>query len=512
MNSPFKNIKFIFLAVILLPTLIFSIYEIGTFRENEKVIESIYGNQLDAILYSVNQYSEDVISGWANEFEDITHEIGIDALTDFLDQSPDVKFAYQINSDNEILFEYTSNNENYKTPTLKLLQDHKKESKLLLSYLEQGYRKLEPYKFENSDLQALLFAINVDNDIRLAIIGFDAKTFIQNTLDPKIQEITQDKFYIGAFYQNPENIIYNSDKSYQPEQFKYEKAFWLLSDYHLAIELKDQTINELVKSRSRKNLFLILIIDFVLLFGALLIYRNIKKQMELSKIKSDFISNVSHEIRTPLALISMYIETLDLGRVKTEEKKKEYYGIINQETQRLSNMVNNILNFSKIENDKREYHFGQTNINSIIKDVVNTYNYQLEKNNFDLILKLDTSVPEILADNDAITEALINLIDNAIKYSNGNRSVEIITGAQKEQVFIEVIDKGIGIAENELKRIFEKFYRVTEKNLAHKAKGSGLGLAIVQHVMTAHDGSISVKSELDKGSTFRLTFPLKQKL
>jgi two-component system phosphate regulon sensor histidine kinase PhoR len=249
--------------------------------------------------------------------------------------------------------------------------------------------------------------------------------------------------------------------------------------------------------------------DIILLLGAWLIFRNIKKQVELSQLKSDFVSNVSHEIRTPLALISMYIETLEMGRVTNDEKIREYYSVIFNETTRLSGMVNRILSFSQIENNKRKYTFGETNINDIVENASTTFRFTLNNKGFSYTSELDSSLPGILADREAITDALMNLIDNAIKYSAENKVLLIRTGMDNPYVFIEVEDHGIGISEKNQRFIFDKFFRVTEKNLANRVKGSGLGLAIVKHIMDAHKGKIIVKSTPGSGSVFRLLFPVK---
>jgi two-component system phosphate regulon sensor histidine kinase PhoR len=256
-------------------------------------------------------------------------------------------------------------------------------------------------------------------------------------------------------------------------------------------------------------LLLIGIVDLILLLGIGIIYFNMKKQMELSQLKTDFISNVSHEIRTPLALISMYIETLELGRVPSKEKIQEYYQIILQETQRLSGIVNKILSFSQIENKKRTYSYALADINEIVCRVAETYRLSLEKKGFTYTVECASELPKVSIDGEAVADAVVNLIDNAAKYSNDEKDIFIKTGCNKEWIYIEVTDKGLGISENEQKHIFDKFYRVTEKNLALKAKGSGLGLAIVKHIMDSHNGKIAVRSQKEKGSTFSLMFPLK---
>jgi len=513
MDSPYKKIRLIFLLIIALPTVIFSIYEIGSYRENEEVIETIYNNQLDAILYSVNQYSNDVISGWRAKMDAICNASEAkseDVLNTIKNELHGVHtlFQYDLNITPLLSKEVDKNDFELQNKVTKLLKDSSKVLSKLERYIKDGYPKVEPFDLNDSTTQLLVFLIKTKDKTIVNALVLNPLQFIEDILDPKIQEITQDEFYIGVFLDNKTNIVYNSDKKVGSVEYTYSRPFWLFSNYYLGIELKDQTINQLVKSRSIKNIYIIAIIDLVLLFGAWLIYRNLKKQMELAQLKSDFISNVSHEIRTPLALISMYIETLDLNRVKTEEKKKEYYSIIYNETQRLSSLVNKILNFSQIDNNKRKYSFTQTNVNSVINAVVNTFKFHLEDKNFELNLDLADEIPQISADSEALADAIVNLVDNAIKYSGDQKFIEIKTGQEKDKVFIEIRDNGIGISENDQKKIFEKFYRVVEKNLAYKAKGSGLGLSIVKHVIDKHDAKISVKSKVDNGTSFRLVFPV----
>ena len=249
--------------------------------------------------------------------------------------------------------------------------------------------------------------------------------------------------------------------------------------------------------------------DIILLLGAWLIFRNVTKQIELSQLKSDFVSSVSHEIRTPLALITMYIETLEMGRVKDTKNVKEYYSIILNETTRLSGIVNRILSFSQIESNKRKYCFSETDINEIVENAALSFRYSIENKGFGYSFKPDKNIPLISVDREALADAFVNLIDNAIKYSTEIKDIEVRTGKSDKYVYVEVEDHGIGISEKNQKYIFDKFFRVTEMNLANRVKGSGLGLAIVKHIMDAHEGKICVISSPGAGSTFRLSFPVK---
>jgi two-component system phosphate regulon sensor histidine kinase PhoR len=198
-----------------------------------------------------------------------------------------------------------------------------------------------------------------------------------------------------------------------------------------------------------------------------------------------------------------------MGRIKSADKIREYYGVILNETTRLSGMVNRILSFSQIESNKRKYVFSETNMNEVVENAAITFRYTLENKGFNYIFEPDKSLPTIQADREAMADALVNLIDKAITYSADYKEISVRTGVNDKYVYVEVEDHGIGISDKNQKFIFDKFYRVTEKNLANSVKGSGLGLAIVRHIMDAHKGDIYVKSSPGEGSLFRLLFPAK---
>jgi two-component system, OmpR family, phosphate regulon sensor histidine kinase PhoR len=357
-KKPMRKAIIIFLLVIILPTVLFLIYQVDTLKENESVIESIYNNQLDAILFSINQYSEDAVSSWANKLNKIFNEqdqTGNENINSIISELPSVTLLVRFSEKGDIITQVPASRDfiplvgNIATT----LEKNDTTIRRLQSYLKGGYRKIQSYELDSNGLQLLVFLDESKTGVIINSLVIDPRQFVNKVLDPKIQEIAQDKFYITAFYKTENNIIYNSNKKNQIKQPKHFKPFWLLSDYYVGIELKDRTINDVARERSLRNIYLIVFIDLILMAGAWLIYRNIKRQIELSRLKSDFVSNVSHEIRTPLALISMYIETLEMGRIKSEEKVKEYYSVIFHEAQRLSGIVNKILNFSQIENGKR---------------------------------------------------------------------------------------------------------------------------------------------------------------
>ncbi len=203
----------------------------------------------------------------------------------------------------------------------------------------------------------------------------------------------------------------------------------------------------------------------------------------------------------------MYLETLEMGRITNEEKKQEYYTTILQETERLTRLINKILDFSKMESGKKRYQFQAVNLNDIIREVLETYQTRLRAEGCIPSLLLEDPLPTLMGDKEALMEALINILDNAMKYSNTEKYLRIATGKKERTVFIEMEDRGIGIAPEHHKKIFENFYRVSGA-LVHNVKGSGLGLALVNHIVEAHNGTIHLTSAIGKGSTFHLEFPI----
>jgi two-component system phosphate regulon sensor histidine kinase PhoR len=504
-----KNSSLLLFALIfLLPIIVFSVYEIGTLRDNEAVIESIYNNQLDAILYSINQYSDDVLSDWADNLSGIPAG-NKTALVNEVQKLPSLYAFTRYNSDLEPIFIYPDSDtiSIVAGETSRLLAQQDSILKKLETYLRGNYRKITPLGSDNTTFQQVIYALEDGDMTYYDVFLLKPQNFIAEVLDPKIQEIARNKFYIGALNNSNGQIVYNSDKQYRGIESQFTRALWFLPGYDLSIELKDTTIGTLIRDRSTKDLMVILIVDLVLITGLIFVYRNVRRETKLSRLKTDFVSNVSHEIRTPLALISMYIESLEMGRVKNKEKTHEYYRIILQETHRLSAIINKILNFSQIENDKRRYTLAPGNINDVVAGAYGTFKFNLEQKEFDFQILTDSELPEISMDREAVTDALVNLIDNASKYSDGNKSITVSTGQKANWVYVEVADKGIGISPEDQQFIFDKFFRVTEKNLALKARGSGLGLTIVKHIMDAHNGKIEVESAKNAGSVFRLLFP-----
>lgn len=275
----------------------------------------------------------------------------------------------------------------------------------------------------------------------------------------------------------------------------------------MAIKFKGTTIEALSRQFLRTSFLIIAGLSLFLGFGVWLTYRNVNREMALARLKSDFVANVSHELRTPLALIRLYAETLEMGRLTNPEKPKEYYRIIREESERLSALINNILDFSRIEAGKKEYDFHETNLADLVRSTLEAYRYQIEQNGFEFEERIADDVPPVRVDREAIARSLLNLVNNAVKYSSDNKFLGVNLYRANGAVKIEVIDHGIGIPAGEQGKIFEKFYRAGDP-LVHNTKGSGLGLSLVRHIVQAHGGEVFVESAPGKGSKFTIALPI----
>jgi len=275
----------------------------------------------------------------------------------------------------------------------------------------------------------------------------------------------------------------------------------------LGIKYQGTSVEALAQSWVRHSLMILGFLSLLMIGGLVLTKRVVSKEMAVARLKSDFVSNVSHELRTPLALIRLYAETLELGRITTPEKKQQYYRIIRKESERLTALINNILDFSRIEAGHKEYEFRDTDIADLVHNTLDSYRYQIEQQGFEFEESIDTSLPAVRVDREAIARALVNMVNNALKYSTDEKFLRVKLYRDNGAVKLEVADHGIGISRRDQSKIFEKFYRAGDP-LVHNTKGSGLGLSLVRHITEAHGGEIAVESAPGSGSKFILSLPL----
>jgi two-component system phosphate regulon sensor histidine kinase PhoR len=244
-----------------------------------------------------------------------------------------------------------------------------------------------------------------------------------------------------------------------------------------------------------------------MVLGVALVARDLSRERRLSQLRTDFVANVTHELKTPLTSIRMFAETLQQGRTRSEAERQESLDVIVGETQRLSRLINTVLDFSKIERGQKQYRMAEVDVSEVVHSALNTLKYSLEERGFTLDAEIEPGV-HLRGDADALEQAVLNLVDNAVKYSRHTRWVRIGLSSQDQLVFLRVSDRGIGVPEGEQRRIFEKFYRsraVTEGDVG----GAGLGLTVVQHIVSAHEGRIEVESKVGEGSCFTIVLPIR---
>ncbi|MHB9013751.1 MAG: ATP-binding protein, partial [Ignavibacteriaceae bacterium] len=384
--------------------------------------------------------------------------------------------------------EFPPKNRSLNGPKLQHLQLHNKNSVTQIGYfiIPKSIQKTGP----------LVFGFQIDTG------------YVFTSLLPGIlKEINLgNNIYAGLLNQR-DSILYSMSKLSGQKYLIAENLSDVFSTWKIALfDREGKSIDQQINSEKQQAFLLFGLTVFVLLIGIVIIISAAKHEYQISKLKSDFVSNVSHELKTPLSIIRMFGETLESGIVTDKSQQQEFYGIIKRESERLTGLINNVLDFSKIKSRKKEFHFKEANILEVVNDVVDLYRPQI----INLGFRFEVSLPEkeiiLTIDKDAISQALINLLNNAVKYSDDRKDILVKVSSAEKFVFIAVADQGIGIHRKEFKTIFENFYRITNSRTG-KIKGTGLGLTIAKHIVEAHKGTITVESEVDKGSSFTITIP-----
>lgn len=254
-------------------------------------------------------------------------------------------------------------------------------------------------------------------------------------------------------------------------------------------------------------LLALLLVLSVTSFGAYLLWLDVRRESRLAEMRSQFVSSVSHELKTPLTAIRMFAETLRLGRSPDQHTQTEYLDTIINESERLTRLLNNVLDFSQIEQGKKTYHLAPTSLVEVVHTAARALEYPLAQQGFELRLDVEENLPVVNADGDALEQAILNLLTNAMKYSGASREIDLRLHRQNGQAVIQVTDYGVGIAGEEQAPIFENFYRVLTPE-SKLIPGTGLGLTLVAHVAKAHGGSVEVESAPGEGSTFSIHLPM----
>jgi signal transduction histidine kinase len=329
--------------------------------------------------------------------------------------------------------------------------------------------------------------------------------FIQEVVSISTSEDSRPRFWV---LRADGHAFFASDET--PGDYEIRESFGEpLTSWELATALPGKTIEGIAKEQLRRNLLLTGLAILGLVAGLGLSVRAVARQAKLAEMKSAFVSNVSHEMRTPLSLIRLFAETLELGRISAPEKIQEYYRVIHRESRRLTQMINNVLDFSRIEAGHKDYQFTECDAGELVRNVLADYRDPIEKGGFMLQVDIPQDLPPLWADPNGLSQAILNLVDNAMKYSDETKEIRIELGIRGGTLAIQVRDRGIGIPRNELPKIFDTFHRVSTP-LAPGPRGSGLGLTVTRHIVEAHGGQVEVDSTEGQGSCFTILLPVRK--
>ncbi len=295
-----------------------------------------------------------------------------------------------------------------------------------------------------------------------------------------------------------------------PRAMLYEDSFpTTLYKWRLQMAPRDaERLAAEAEARRTSDIILIALMVTTLLGGIGFLLYAIRKERRANQLKSDFISNVSHELKTPLSLIRMFAELLALGKLKTPEKGKEYAEIITRESERLSRLIDNVLDFARIERGKAAYDFKMGDLAVVVARAVDVYRYRLEREGVRLKTVIPEEIPETLLDENAMTLVLLNLLDNAVKYGGEKGEITVRLAADASRLELIVADQGPGIEQDEQKHIFDRFYRARSSR-GKNVRGSGIGLSLVKHIAEAHGGRVTVDSRPGAGATFTVQIPVR---
>jgi signal transduction histidine kinase len=278
---------------------------------------------------------------------------------------------------------------------------------------------------------------------------------------------------------------------------------WLLE-----LHRRPQSPMRLLFASSRSlYLYMFLLIGTILVFGLVLTVRAVSQELELARLKSDFLSTVSHEFRSPLTSIRHVAEMLQSGSVPSEERRLRYYDLLVEQATRLSSLVTNVLDLARIEEGRQEFRFEAVDPGELVRELVDATRQRVRHEGFVVEARLQEPLPAVRADRVALTQALSNLLDNAIRYSGESKRIDLLASADDTHLILAVADQGVGIPAEERGKVFDRFFRGGNP-LTRSVKGSGLGLALVKEIVEAHGGTMQVQSEVGRGSTFSIRLPL----
>jgi signal transduction histidine kinase len=289
-------------------------------------------------------------------------------------------------------------------------------------------------------------------------------------------------------------------------QERISKRMDVLPGWTMRAELSKGTAVLFDQTHFARGVSVFFMITGILIAALVMIGMTTARELEVSRTKTEFVASMSHEFKTPLSIIRGFVETLHLNRVRDDFQREEYFRIIEAEIHRLSNMIDRVLEVSKIEAGLKHYEPEVVNVGELIEETLTSLSHELDKKAFLVERDIEIRLPEAHVDPLAFSQALLNLITNAVKYSDTEKKIVVRAVCNRDRLEISVSDCGIGIPKREQVRIFERFYRAGQS--AAKTAGAGLGLSLVKHFAEAHGGEVRVTSAPGKGSMFVICLPV----
>jgi signal transduction histidine kinase len=365
---------------------------------------------------------------------------------------------------------------------------------------------LSSIPINSAELTAVYLSWNKNNSTQTSMV-IDFPVYLKSISEKMIKKLDPGSSINIKIEDNQGKLVFSKvlkeEIGYLSFPFPENLPQWKL----LLSENKPGFLTTLLKARSGIYLFIFILIALLMLLGFAFIMYTLNVELRLNKLKSEFISNVSHELKSPLTSIRMMTEMLHHNRVQTEERKSAYYSAMLEESEHLSHLIDNILDFSRIDDDRKKYDFTDLDLDELLCKFLESTRQRLQEPGFEIRYNRPDQVPVIKADKNAILQVFYNLVDNAIKFSGTSRQIDISLFSRDDELLFCVKDYGIGISGKEQEKIFDRFYR-GDKPQRLGIKGSGIGLTIVKQIVEAHGGTINIESEVGKGSRVVVRLPL----
>ncbi len=349
-----------------------------------------------------------------------------------------------------------------------------------------------------------LYGIRLKSDDR-RVFGLLTPEKMTRFWQKGIDDFTDKLVFCGIYDDKGKQIA--GQKDGEGEIFSTLNLKNYFAGWKVELFLRTGVFKEAANKKMLAYIWVAAVVIVLMLASTLLAGKAVLKQAKLNKLKNDFIATITHELKTPLSSMRVLVDTLLEGRCENKQQETEYLQLISKENVRLSRLIDNFLTFSRMERNKQAFDFASVNPAQIAKAAAEAVQTKFNKENCKFTVTIDENLPSIMADKDALVTVLVNLLDNAYKYSYDDKRIELKAFVDNGLSRFSVKDNGIGMTRRQMKKIFDRFYQA-DTSLARRAEGAGLGLSIVKFIVDAHKGKIDVESKFGKGSIFTVTLPV----